>query len=151
MDDINRAVEVADTAVATTPPDHPSRAGRLNNLGTMRFERTRVMDDLNRTINAVDMAVAAIPLDHPNRAVILNTLGTLLSRGFEQTRVKRDIERSLLSFREGWNCQNARPTIRINLARHAATLLASQSSWKRVSAECSRTSPNCELTMAAAY
>ncbi|KAF3175042.1 hypothetical protein TWF788_008514 [Orbilia oligospora] len=55
MDDLNRAVEAADKAVAATPQDHPDRAACLNNLGNWlgrRFDRTGSMDDLNRALSS---------------------------------------------------------------------------------------------------
>jgi hypothetical protein len=53
--DLNRAIDVADMAVASTPQDHPDRAGRLSNLGYplgRRFERTGLIDDLNRALSS---------------------------------------------------------------------------------------------------
>ncbi|KJZ70853.1 hypothetical protein HIM_09767 [Hirsutella minnesotensis 3608] len=87
MDNLDRAVEVADMAVAATPQDHPDRAARLNNLGCilgMRFERTGSMEDLDRAVEVADMAVAATPQDHPDRAARLSNLGTWLGTRFER-------------------------------------------------------------------
>jgi hypothetical protein len=52
MEDLNRAVGVADKAVKATPLDHPNRAALLNNLGNrvgMRFQRTGAMEDQRRS------------------------------------------------------------------------------------------------------
>ncbi|KAF2135190.1 uncharacterized protein K452DRAFT_281871, partial [Aplosporella prunicola CBS 121167] len=52
--DLNRAVEVADQAVESTPLDHPDRAVCLNNLGNLletRFEWTKVRKDRNSALN----------------------------------------------------------------------------------------------------
>ena len=71
MDDLNRAVDIADMAVNITPQDHPDQAGYLNNLGNWlgrRFKRTGSMGDLNRAVDVADMAVNATPQDHPDRA-----------------------------------------------------------------------------------
>ncbi|KAF2804435.1 uncharacterized protein BDZ99DRAFT_511648 [Mytilinidion resinicola] len=54
MDNLNRAVDVANIAVEATPQDHPDRAAILSNLGNRlgtRFERTGFMDDLNRALS----------------------------------------------------------------------------------------------------
>lgn len=51
MDYLNRAVEVAEMAVNSTPEEHPYRAGWLNNLGNWfggQFTRTGSIVDLNR-------------------------------------------------------------------------------------------------------
>jgi tetratricopeptide (TPR) repeat protein len=136
IDDLNRAIEVSDKVVAAIPLDHPVRAVALNNLGAMlgrRFERTGVIDDLNRAIKVSDEAVTATPPDHPGRAGWLSNLGNRLGRRFERTGAEKDIKQSLLSFKEGWNCQNAQPSIRIDLARKTATILAFQSNWEESS------------------
>ena len=136
MDNLNRAVEVADVAVAAIPLDHPDRAAMLSNLGNhlgRRFERTGAMDDLNRAVEVTDVAVTVTPPDHSSRATLLLNLGHWLVTRFGRTGAGKDIERSLLSFREGWNCQSARPSIRIKLARKAAWLLAWQSNWEESS------------------
>ena len=130
LEDLNRAIDAADIAVAAIPPDHPDRATCLSNLGIWlgtRFERTGAINDLNRAVDVTNMAVAATPPDHPDRAGYLSNLGDrLLQTGL-------DVERSLSSFKEGWNCRAGRPSIRLNLARKAAALLMSQSDWKESS------------------
>jgi hypothetical protein len=60
-------------------------------------------------------------------------LGSWAGMRFTLTGAKPDIEASILCFKEGWNCQNAQPSIRIDLARNVATLLASQSNWEESS------------------
>ncbi|KJZ72809.1 hypothetical protein HIM_07753 [Hirsutella minnesotensis 3608] len=88
MDDLSRAVEVAEMAVAATPQGHPDRPGRLNNLGNRlgsRFERTGSMDDLSLAVEVADMAVAATPQGHPDRAAMLNNLGCWLGSRFKHT------------------------------------------------------------------
>ncbi|KAL8296254.1 hypothetical protein RB600_001640 [Gaeumannomyces tritici] len=133
MNDLNRAVEVAGMAVDATPQDHPNRAGRLNNLGTWlgtRFERTGSMNDLNRAVEVANMAVDATSQNHPDRAGSLNNLGTWLARRFERTGSMDDLNRSLSSYKKGWSCHTAPPSIRIQkLARNAANILASQRNW----------------------
>ncbi|KAL8370380.1 hypothetical protein RB595_000652 [Gaeumannomyces hyphopodioides] len=132
MDDLNRTIEITDMAVDATPQNHPDRTGCLNNLGTWlgrRFERTGSMDDLNRAVEVADMAVDATPLDHPDRAACLSNLGNRLSRRFERTGSMNDLNRSLSSYKEGWSCHTAPPSIRIRLARDAANILSSQRNW----------------------
>jgi hypothetical protein len=59
MDDLNRAIELANMAVEATPPNHPDRAGWVTNLGSLlgrRFEQTAAMGDLNRGVEAAGKA-----------------------------------------------------------------------------------------------
>ncbi|PVI03265.1 hypothetical protein DM02DRAFT_698160 [Periconia macrospinosa] len=76
-----------------------------------------------------NMAVEATPADHPDRASCLGNLGTFLRMRFERTGSTEDLNRALLSYENGWKCHNSAPLIRIHMARAAATILASQSSW----------------------
>jgi hypothetical protein len=83
-----RAVEITDTAVKSTPQDHPDRASQLNNLGhwlRTRFQQTSSMDDLNRAVDDADMAVNSTAQDHPDRAGRLSNLKNQFGRRFERT------------------------------------------------------------------
>ncbi|RYP29513.1 hypothetical protein DL767_006703 [Monosporascus sp. MG133] len=136
INDLNRAVDVTNMAVNAIPQDHPDRASWLNNLGYWlgrRFERTGSIDDLNRAVDVTDMAVDATPQDHLNRASRLNNLGSWLGRRFERTGSMDDLNRTLTSYKEGWHCYTAPPSIRIRLARNAAGILASQANWEESS------------------
>ena len=136
MDDLNKAVNVSDMAVEATPQDHPDRAGRLNNLGNRlgtRYKRTGSMDDLNKAVNVLGMAVEATPQDHPDRASYLNNLGNWLGTRFEPTGSMDDLNHMLTSYKEGWHCHTAPPSIRIGLARRAANILTSQLNWQESS------------------
>jgi tetratricopeptide (TPR) repeat protein len=136
MDDLNRAVELSDLALNATPLDHPNRAQYFTNLGNWRgtrFEQTKSMEDLDRAIEAADLAVDATPRDHLDRAGRLHNLGILLSKRFQQTESIDDIERSFSCSREGWECRNALPSLRIQIARRAASFLALQTRWEEAS------------------
>jgi protein involved in temperature-dependent protein secretion len=131
IDDLNHAVEATDEAVKATPSDHPNRAFYLNNLGIWlgtRFRRTGAMDDLNHAVEAIDKAVKATPSDHPYRARYLNNLGICLGMRFEWTKATNDLYSSLSTYKEGWNCHSAPPSVRISLAQRAARILASLTS-----------------------
>ncbi|KAK6495590.1 hypothetical protein TWF481_002638 [Arthrobotrys musiformis] len=104
----------------------------LKNLAVMlgtRFNRTGSMDDLDRAVEVANMAVDATSQDHPDRAGRLNNLGYYLERQFERTESMDDLNRALSSYKEGWNCDTAPPSVRIRLAWNAARILASQNDW----------------------
>ncbi|KAK6356066.1 hypothetical protein TWF718_000440 [Orbilia javanica] len=133
IDDLNRAVEVTDMAVNAIPQDHPNRAACLNNLGNRlgrRFERTGSIDDLNRAVEVTYMAVNATPRDHPDRAGRLSNLGNWLGTRFDRTGSMDDLNRALSSYKEGWHCYTAPPSIRVKLATQAARIFASQLNWE---------------------
>ena len=116
--------------------DHPNRAMYLRNLGiwlATRFERTGLMDDLDRAVDAANMAVDATPQDHPDRAGLLNNLGNWLGTRFGRTGSMDDIDHALLSYKGGWHCSTASPSIRIRSAREAAQILASRLTWEDAS------------------
>ncbi|KAK3391203.1 CHAT domain-containing protein [Podospora didyma] len=132
IDDLNRAVNFASIAVDTTPQDHPDRASRLNNLGNWlgtRFQRTGSIDDVNRAVNVASIAVDTTPQDHPNRAGRLNNLGNWLGMRFERTGSIDDLNCGLSSYKEGWSCHTAPPSVHIRLARATANILALQREW----------------------
>ena len=136
MDDLNRAVDVANMAVDATPRNHPDRAVYLNNLGNWlgtRFDRTGSMDDLNRAVDAANMAVDTTPQGQPDRAGWFLNLGNWLSKRFEQIGSMDDIDHALLSYKGGWHCRTAPPSIRIRSARKAAQILASRLIWEDAS------------------
>ncbi|KLU92421.1 hypothetical protein MAPG_11367 [Magnaporthiopsis poae ATCC 64411] len=136
MGDLNRAVEVTGMAMDATPQNHPNRIICLNNLGNWlgtRFDRTGSMNDLNRAVEVAGMAVDATPQNHPDRATCLNNLGNLFSTRFDRTGSMDDLNRSLSSYRNGWSCHTAPPSIRIQMARGAANILASQRNWEESS------------------
>ena len=98
MNDINRAVEVADIVVKATPHDHSNRAIYLNSLGSWlstRFERTGSIDDLDYAVKVADMTVDVTPQDHPNRAIYLRSLGDLLGIRSRRTGSVDDLNRAV--------------------------------------------------------
>ncbi|VBB73370.1 Putative protein of unknown function [Podospora comata] len=136
IDDLNRTIDIASIVVDTIPQNHPNRASYLNNLGTWlgrQFERTGSIDNLNRTIDIASIVVDTTPQNHPDRADRLNNLGNKLGTRFERTGSMDDLNRTLLSYKEGWYCHSAPPSIRIRLSRAAANILASQQNWNESS------------------
>ncbi|RPA89357.1 hypothetical protein L873DRAFT_1832020 [Choiromyces venosus 120613-1] len=98
LDDLQKAIKRTDAALAATPGNHPNRAGRYNNLGTMfstRFERIGDLDDLQKAIKHTEAALAATPGNHPNRAGIYNNLGTMFSTRFERTGDIDDLQKAI--------------------------------------------------------
>jgi hypothetical protein len=136
MNDLNRAVGVTEIAVNATPQDHPYRACHLSNLGSKliaRFNHEGDMNDINRAVGVTEIAVNATPQDHPDRAGRLSNLGHIVGARFRQTNAPTDLERSVSSFRQGWECRHAQPSLRIKLARMVARHLAIQSDWEQAS------------------
>ncbi len=91
------------------------------------------MDDLNRAVDLANIAVDATPHDHPDRAIYLKNLGNRLGARFERTGSMDDIDHALLSYKGGWHCRTASPSIRICSARDAAQILASHLIWEDAS------------------
>jgi len=91
-------IEEAEMAVSGTPDDHPNRAGRLNSLGTIlfdRYERTGNADDLDAAISKAEEAVASTPLNHSDRARYLSSLGNLLSNRYLRTKNADDLDEAM--------------------------------------------------------
>ena len=136
IEDLNQAINITSEAISIIPQGHPYQAVYLNNLGnnlSMRFDKTGSIDDLNRATDVASQAVDATPQNHPDRAGRLNNLGNKLITRFKQMDSIEDQNRALLSYREGWRCYTAPPSIRIYSAQQAARIFASQEDWENAS------------------
>lgn len=86
IQDLNTAVEVAKKVVAITQPNHPHRAHRFSNLGSLlfrRFEQTGIMDNLEHAIKADNTAIEATSPNSLDRAGMSSSLGNKLTCRFE--------------------------------------------------------------------
>ena len=98
MEDLNRAIDVVEQALAATPAGHPDRATILTTLGDARrdrYERFGEMDDLDRVIEVRELAVAATPAGHTRRAGYLSHLGGDLLARFKDTGTLEDLDRAI--------------------------------------------------------
>ena len=97
-DVLDAAISLLERAVAATPADLPSRAGRLSNLGAAlltRYQRSGTLEDLDRGIEVIEQAVAATPAGHPNRAPYLSNLGAALSTRYQRSDTLEDLDRAI--------------------------------------------------------
>jgi len=86
--DLNRALDLWQTAVQRTPPDSPDLPGYLNNLGNglrARYARTGQLADLAEAIRVYEQAVQRTPPDSPDLPGYLNNLGAGLSDRYART------------------------------------------------------------------
>lgn len=96
MKDLNRAVEVAEQAVAAMPPH--LRPVALLNLGSQlgaRFELSGSLEDLDNGIKATEEVLVVITEKHTSRWKVLGNLAHQLSRRFDQTRSEEDLNRAV--------------------------------------------------------
>ena len=119
LDDLDRAIETGEQAVAATPEDHPNRPMYLSNLGVALAPGSSGPG--RRTIWTARSRSASRrwpppPKDHPDRAARLFNLGLALRDRFERTGTPGDLDRALGCFgrRRGWcqprlMCARARP------------------------------------------
>lgn len=87
MKDLDRAVEVSETAVKLTPTGDPLLAIRQNNLAARRLRRFRkagLRSDIIRAIEAADLAVNAPGVLEADRSMLLANLGSIYLARFEQ-------------------------------------------------------------------
>ncbi|KAL0634413.1 hypothetical protein Q9L58_006661 [Maublancomyces gigas] len=95
IDDLQKAIQLVEQAIAGTPHDHPNRAERLNGLGlyhSTRFEWLGDIDDLNIAIRANEQAVAATAPEPDILADILDDLSNQLHGRFELLGSLDDLE-----------------------------------------------------------
>lgn len=135
--DIDRSIEVTKAALELIPLQHLERASHFSNLGIwfyMRFKVHEEMQDLDQAIEAAERAVKITSIDQSRRGEWLNNLGNCLYERWKKTEVMGDLQRAISSFKDGWECHDAPPSIRISSGRQAGNLLASQLDYQASSA-----------------
>lgn len=98
LEDLGKAIEWGEQAVATNPSDFINRAGRLSNLGGMfhsRYMQLGDPKDLEQAIQLGEQAVATAPPSHPGRASILSSQGVTLHSRFKRFGYLDDIEQAI--------------------------------------------------------
>ncbi|KAI2621937.1 CHAT domain-containing protein [Hypomontagnella submonticulosa] len=98
MDDLDRAIEVTNTAVDLVPRGHPNENQCLSNLGAVllaRFKRLGSMEDLNRAIDTMETLVNNAPAPHPFRYMYLNNLGSAVGMRFHREGSMVDLDRAI--------------------------------------------------------
>jgi tetratricopeptide (TPR) repeat protein len=133
MDDLDRAIEINDLAVASLPNNHIDLSMYLNNSALalrVRFERTGVVDDIDKAILICDKAIGSMPNDHPALAMYLNNLGKALQSRFERSGSMGDVDRAI-EVMETFAMSTARPSLRLHIAGACSDLLVRQRNYKR--------------------
>ncbi len=100
--DLNRALQLWQTAVQQAPSDSPELPTYLNNLGnglSDRYDRTGQLADLEEAICAWQAAVERTPLDSPELPRNLNNLGHGLSYRYNLTGQWADLEEAIHAWR----------------------------------------------------
>jgi CHAT domain-containing protein/tetratricopeptide (TPR) repeat protein len=103
IDDLHRALDLWQQAVARTPPDSPDLPGSLNNLGTglsSRYARTGRLEDLEEAIRVYQQAVARTPPDSPDLPSRLSNLGTGLSSRYARTGRLEDLDEAIRVYQQ---------------------------------------------------
>ncbi|KAF4774504.1 hypothetical protein HER10_EVM0000356 [Colletotrichum scovillei] len=98
VNDLNRAVQLAEEDVPATRPETEQRMLALVNLNQMlqnRYDYTRDKQDINRAISVGEDAAERIPKDSRYTALILRRLAISRGKLFELTHNLDDAERAL--------------------------------------------------------
>lgn len=88
LDDLNRAVQLAEEDVPATRPGTEQRVFALANLNTMlqnRYDHIRDVQDINRAITVGEEALEMIPKAWPFTVAILRQLAVSFGKLFENT------------------------------------------------------------------
>ncbi len=101
--DLNRALDLWQQAVATTPADSPNRCNRTNNLGSglmRRYEHSHHVEDLVNALERFRSALAVAPPEGPTRRNVLYNLGEALLMRYEAQGEIGLLEEAATRFRE---------------------------------------------------
>jgi tetratricopeptide (TPR) repeat protein len=97
-EDLDRAVQAAERAVAATPMGHLKRGLHLMSLALVyqvRFQRSGSAHDLEKAIRTAEQAIAETPHDDPGRARPLSYLSFAYARRFRSTGNRHDLDRAI--------------------------------------------------------
>jgi len=86
--DIDRAIEMFDKLVKSTPVDRPEYVSAVECLGSVvhaRSQRTGSIEEVRNAVEKLQEAVELTPAGHPNRAGRLNSLSDALKSLFDKT------------------------------------------------------------------
>jgi len=103
MADPEMAIQRFQEAVNATPADHPDRAGRLHDLGSVdheRYQRTGSMADLETIIQRYQEAIDMTPADHPDRARRLHSLASGYGDRYRRTGAMANLETAIQRYQE---------------------------------------------------
>ncbi|KAF8542386.1 CHAT domain-containing protein [Trichophaea hybrida] len=98
LDDLEKAIELLELAVAAISPDEPNRVPIMINLSTLlssRFERIGDLNDLQQALLLAEEVLAGTSLDHHDRADRLSYLSQKLGMRFERTGDLDNLERAV--------------------------------------------------------
>ena len=96
--DLDRAIGLAEEAVAAAAPDDPARGARLSDLSLAlqtRYQLTGAPADLDRAIGLAEEAVAAAAPDDPARGARLSDLSLALQTRYQLTGAPADLDRAI--------------------------------------------------------
>jgi tetratricopeptide (TPR) repeat protein len=136
MEDLDHAIEAATEAVEVMPQHLPGYASCLDSLANRlcrRFEQGYTIEDLNRAVKITDDAVHVVSGQPYARSTYLNNLAVRLGMRYKLARSVNDLKRRLEACIDGWECHPAPLSHWINMARHAADILASHQEWELAS------------------
>lgn len=100
--DLDRAVELAESALARVPPGAPGRpdiASLAGLVSVLRYEVTGSAEDLGRGVAAFQQAAEAVPADAPQRLGIISNLASALLRRATRDGSLPDLQRAVSCFR----------------------------------------------------
>ncbi|KAL2014889.1 hypothetical protein VTN00DRAFT_2414 [Thermoascus crustaceus] len=130
--DINKAIDIMNTAIQQTNVGPRRRAQMHQSLASCLTEKyfmaltqtgptNETLGCLNGAIDHWEMALKETPQNHPRRASCALNLAQCRWLRFYQANDEADEQRSIECYREGWDCVNALPSVRV----WSASILAS--------------------------
>ena len=98
LNDLTRAISIAQSAVTMTPQNHPLLPQHLITLGVglaERFNQNKSIQDLTQAIETVEKAIELTPSDNVARSGQLLVLGSCLYNLYEQTKEPKTLDRAI--------------------------------------------------------
>jgi CHAT domain-containing protein len=134
IEDLDRAIELLNMALKSTPDGHHARTQLYFNFSACHerfFERTGKLLHLNQAVDFIKMAVEILPPSNADRARIFHKAGIQLCNRHRQMGENKDLDEACELLNEGLNSDASIPTHRIQCADRAGHARADEHNWEQ--------------------
>ncbi|UZP40196.1 hypothetical protein NXS19_008012 [Fusarium pseudograminearum] len=113
--------------------EYPAILGNFAGCLFRRYIHERSLEDLNLAIEVLKTAVVNIPSTDPWYPKLLYNFGLYHVERFKNTNANEDLEDSIALYKQGLDCLDTPPSIRVRLAHAAAEAFVADNRWKEAS------------------
>ncbi|RFN44639.1 tpr-like protein [Fusarium flagelliforme] len=129
---IKHACSSAEIAISEQA-EYPAILGNFAGCLFRRYLHKGSLEDLSQAIEVLKTAVVNISPSDPWYPMLLYNFGLYHVERFKNTNANQDLDDSIALYKQGLNCVDIPPSIRVRLAHEAAEAFAADKRWKEAS------------------